>query len=237
MKKVFLIAFMGCIHLLYPQNSGTAEYIFTYQKFEDEPKDDVAKDARKTVELVAEYATEHRYILKFNRAESYYNVEEALPLENANAFAYKFSKMTFSQGIFYQNLKTGEVLNQLTTMGENFLVQSSLQNNWEITTEQKTIGKYTCYKAISRCVGCNNNQEVIAWFTPDIPLSFGPGGYGGTPGLILEITRYRYTLQLIKIKFEDKTIAIEKPNVGIPITAEKLKEEQMERRIQMIKQN
>ncbi len=29
--------------------------------------------------------------------------------------------------------------------------------------------------------------EVVAWYTPQIPVSNGPGEYWGLPGLILEI--------------------------------------------------
>lgn len=95
-------------------------------------------------------------------------------------------------------------------------------------TQQKYIGKHNCFKAISKCKGCNNNQEIIAWFKPDIHLSFG-----GFPGLILEATWHKYTVQLKKIHIANESIKIEKPTKGIPITAEKLKELQMEKRMQM----
>ena len=29
--------------------------------------------------------------------------------------------------------------------------------------------------------------NVVAWFTPEIPIATGPSWYGGLPGLILEI--------------------------------------------------
>jgi GLPGLI family protein len=31
------------------------------------------------------------------------------------------------------------------------------------------------------------NHPVIAWYCPSIPYSFGPNGYSGLPGLILEL--------------------------------------------------
>lgn len=233
MKKIFLLLCISSINFLYPQNNGEVEYFFTYQAFDEKPKDEADKEGKEMARSIAEYAKSHKYLLKFNPEESFYYVEETLPLDGADSFAYKFSSQTFSKGVFYQNLKTGEIINQLTTMGENFLVQNSFYSDWEITTEQKYIGKYNCFKAISKCKGCNNNQEIIAWFTPDIPLSFGPAGYGGLPGLILESTWYKYTLQLKKIHFTNEPIKIEKPTKGIPITAEKLKELQMEKRMQM----
>ncbi|WP_136669025.1 GLPGLI family protein [Flavobacterium sp. H122] len=41
----------------------------------------------------------------------------------------------------------------------------------------------------------NKENEVTAWYTPDIPVSNGPGSYQGLPGLILEVA-------------EDKTIIL-----------------------------
>lgn len=41
--------------------------------------------------------------------------------------------------------------------------------------------------------------EVTAWFTPQIPVSNGPGEYAGLPGLILELNFYRTTLLCSKI--------------------------------------
>ncbi|MGY3791360.1 GLPGLI family protein [Aquimarina sp. 433] len=41
--------------------------------------------------------------------------------------------------------------------------------------------------------------EVVAWYTPEIPISQGPGLYWGLPGLILEIQEGRTTLLCNKI--------------------------------------
>lgn len=41
--------------------------------------------------------------------------------------------------------------------------------------------------------------EVVAWYTPEIPISQGPGSYWGLPGLILEIQEGRTTLLCNKI--------------------------------------
>lgn len=41
--------------------------------------------------------------------------------------------------------------------------------------------------------------EVIAWYTPEIPINQGPGTYWGLPGLILEVQEGRTTLLCNKI--------------------------------------
>jgi GLPGLI family protein len=40
---------------------------------------------------------------------------------------------------------------------------------------------------------------VTAWYAPDIPVRFGPIGYGGLPGLILELQNESATFYVTKI--------------------------------------
>jgi len=77
--------------------------------------------------------------------------------------------------------------------------------DWEITNKTKTIGDYKCYQAIvtEKLFSRQGNyyyKDVVAWFTPEIPVSFGPKYYKGLPGLILQIEDKEYTLTAIKIK-------------------------------------
>ncbi|MDC8001122.1 GLPGLI family protein [Aequorivita todarodis] len=63
--------------------------------------------------------------------------------------------------------------------------------------------------------------EVTAWFTPQIPVSNGPGEYAGLPGLILELNVYRTTLLCSKIVMNPKdSEKIEPPTKGKKVTRE-----------------
>lgn len=63
--------------------------------------------------------------------------------------------------------------------------------------------------------------EVTAWFTPQIPVSNGPGEYAGLPGLILELNVYRTTLLCSKIVMNPKdSEKIEPPTKGKKLTRE-----------------
>ncbi|NER18830.1 GLPGLI family protein [Spongiivirga citrea] len=57
--------------------------------------------------------------------------------------------------------------------------------------------------------------EVVAWYSPEIPVSQGPGEYWGLPGLILEVQSGRTTLLCSKIVMNSKEKEIlEKPSKG-----------------------
>ena len=55
--------------------------------------------------------------------------------------------------------------------------------DWTIMEETKIISKYTCRKATTTFRG----RKYVAWFTLEIPLSWGPWKFNNTPGAILEV--------------------------------------------------
>lgn len=63
--------------------------------------------------------------------------------------------------------------------------------------------------------------EVTVWYTPQIPVSQGPGEYWGLPGLILEVSADRTTILCSKIVMnpEEKT-EIKQPSKGKEVTKE-----------------
>jgi GLPGLI family protein len=66
----------------------------------------------------------------------------------------------------------------------SIMLQEDIPNIiWQIQAENTLkIGNLNCIKAF----GTFGNRIYDVWFTPDIPVSFGPYKLGGLPGLILE---------------------------------------------------
>jgi GLPGLI family protein len=54
--------------------------------------------------------------------------------------------------------------------------------HWTITDSTKKIGKYNCTMAMTHFRG----REYTAWFTPEIPVPYGPWKLIGLPGIILQ---------------------------------------------------
>lgn len=67
--------------------------------------------------------------------------------------------------------------------------------------------------------------EIVAWYTPMIPVSQGPGEYWGLPGLILELSAGNRTMLCSKIVMnpEEKT-KIEAPEKGQIVTKKEYNE-------------
>ncbi|MDT0559011.1 GLPGLI family protein [Ichthyenterobacterium sp. W332] len=61
--------------------------------------------------------------------------------------------------------------------------------------------------------------EVVAWYTPEIPINQGPADFWGLPGLILEVNADRTTILCSKIVMNpDEKEEIEAPDKGEEVT-------------------
>ncbi|WP_396167166.1 GLPGLI family protein [Flavobacterium sp.] len=125
-----------------------------------------------------------------------------------------------------------------------FVVIDSLNLNWNITKESKNIENLKCYKATQIIKYKNSkgifNKTVVAWFTPEIPFSFGPKGYGGLPGLILELHDKNIIYGVHKIKLSEDAITISLPINGEIVTNdeyENILKERYQKRTETIENN
>ena len=149
----------------------------------------------------------------------------------------------FSRGDLYKNIKKNELTQSQEFYGKRFLVKDKLLKiEWNLGTETKTIGNYTCYKAAAmipksdlnwfdfswsdlrqKTDETTQNEEPLiiieAWYTPQIPIAQGPAEYGGLPGLILEVSAGNTTLLCSEIVLNPKeNITITAPEKGENIT-------------------
>ena len=104
--------------------------------------------------------------------------------------------------------------------GRNFLVSGDYKNmNWKLTGEQKQINEFICQKAELQ----DTTQQVVAWFTPQIPVPGGPGRFGNLPGLILDLEMDGGNRSIKVSKIELQAVAdseLVRPTKGKAVTAE-----------------
>jgi GLPGLI family protein len=105
---------------------------------------------------------------------------------------------------------------------------------WKLENETKIIDGYLCYKATAELVRKNGDKvfkfPIIAWYCPTIPFPFGPLGYGGLPGLILQLQERNVVYGIQKMNFNDQKMnLIIKPIVGKRITEAELNKKIEER--------
>ncbi len=75
--------------------------------------------------------------------------------------------------------------------------------------------------------------NVVAWFTPEIPVSSGPSWYQGLPGLILEVNDDKTTILCTKIVMNPKEKGkIKRPKKGKVISNQDFVKLQDEKRVE-----
>lgn len=82
----------------------------------------------------------------------------------------------------YTDLASDSVWSSFQRVDYYYVKEKRQKINWKLENETKKIGSYTCNKAVCQFRG----RTYIAWYTNEIPVSFGPWKLQGLPGLILE---------------------------------------------------
>ena len=116
--------------------------------------------------------------------------------------------------VWFYKVSTNDVVKSVKNLKSNFIIyDQDLKYNWEITDEIDSIGQYQVIKALTNFRG----RTFIAWFTPSIPISFGPWKLKGLPGLILKMydQEQKYTWSVRKLnlnaEFSEDTL---KPTIS-----------------------
>ena len=88
------------------------------------------------------------------------------------------------------------------------------------------VAKATTEKEVEETQEVNQEMvEVVAWYSPMIPVSQGPTEYWGLPGLILELSAGNTTMLCSKIVMNpEEKIEIKRPNKGEVVTKKEYNE-------------
>jgi GLPGLI family protein len=194
-----------------------------YQVFSSHQIENLSEDIYQYFDLV-NISIENNpmdFELTFNRGEAFFEIKDRM---GTNDFQAKIAKvMLEGTKKFYYNLETNEFLKQEVAYGETFLIPID-KPIWELSKSSKMIGKYKCYKATTHYSIENDagsfKKDVIAWYCPEIPYMYGPSGFFGLPGLILELTDDKRTYSATEISLNQSDYNIVKPNTGVIITQE-----------------
>ncbi|WP_261509791.1 GLPGLI family protein [Chryseobacterium paludis] len=112
---------------------------------------------------------------------------------NINFSGKSFPKTKFP----YTIIQTNKNIQYFEKVGMALLsYKESTINNWNLINESKIINSFNCKKAEVSYKGRN----WIAWYSTDIPLTYGPYKFTGLPGLIIKISDQNgdYDFELVK---------------------------------------
>ncbi len=224
MKKYICLLVLVCGYFAFSQKSINGVVIYKLKVTENLLDEKKEKDFASIYEAInnslKENADKVTYRLYFNNNESLFVADEFLENEGDKNVSY-FKILAHLKDVFYTNKKSDLKLTQKQAYGEWFIIKDKISDfQWNVTNESKKIGNYLCYKATGILTVINSKGEfkkpVIAWFTPQITANFGPMGYGGLSGLIMELSIdkvFNYYVSKIELNTKEST-KIKKPTKG-----------------------
>ncbi|WP_354667547.1 GLPGLI family protein [Polaribacter vadi] len=250
MKSVFTFLLVLATNILFSQNDfqGKATYMskttMDMSRFEGR-----SEQEKKQIMARMKNFLEKTYTLSFNKTESEF--KENVKLDAPGGTSGRRFGASNGKGAIYKNLKEKEMIEDVEMFSKRFLIVEDMeQPKWELSSETKKIGQYTCYKATLVKVdtsvdfgsifgrrgrrGADNEDkkeeekepevrtlEVTAWYSPQIPISSGPDSYYGLPGLILELNTGRTTMLCTEIVLNpSEALEIDKPKKGKKVDRE-----------------
>ncbi|MFD2908522.1 GLPGLI family protein [Flavobacterium ardleyense] len=221
MKHIILFFLLVQSFLVFSQyKSGRIEYNLVIGHDEKLANDEKFKFV---LESAIEGAKLISFDLVFNNESSFFKKKESLENENTG-----YAEAMSGAKDCYYNIKNGiEKIKQIDNYTGHFVIKYNDETKWELSEETKIIDNYICYKAISTQIVINSKSTfthpVIAWYCPSIPFSYGPKGYTGLPGLILELQVRHIKWGATKISLSTENKIIDEPTKGKVVTEEEYK--------------
>jgi len=170
------------------------------------------------VEYMSKARREHYEYVWGNVAEY---EEKSVLYYNSNAYRYEDVEdqseyvghsWRTSEYFIYRDLKQNTTYDVMRMLNKLYVIQDTIRyQNWKMLNDMKEIAGHICMNA--SYTDTIKDNDIVAWFALDLPISIGPERFGGLPGMILEIDINNGAMVITAeeiIEYESDTI-IEKP--------------------------
>lgn len=203
MKNIFLITLFLISTILYSQKK---EFVVTYSiKSNTIVSKNALPKVKFTSKKINEIFDETIFFLSCRNQKTLFAKQDNLDSDSKD-LNYKVA-MIVSQydGEIFTDLDNNKKLSYENLGGESFLVENKINNlKWTLLSDEKVmLDKYRCFKATASKKNSDGiDQEITAWYCPELNVSSGPNGYSGLPGLILEVERNKVVYEAKCIEFK-----------------------------------
>ena len=194
--------------------------------FDDSRFAEMPKEMRDRIKERMEKMGNAKKVLEFNQEATVYRAfdpakdakDDSEWEEEGNGRGWR---MMNAKTITHYSVKQGLITEQREFMDKQFLIKDeSRGDGWKLTGKMEMILDFPCQEATTMM---NDTVPVVAWFCPSIPVSSGPEGYNGLPGMILKLDYNNSELIAEAVTLEDMKIDADdlaQPKKGKKVTRE-----------------
>ncbi|HMO38936.1 MAG TPA: GLPGLI family protein [Saprospiraceae bacterium] len=232
MKELFVLFMLSVCYLGLEQlQEGAITYEMKVNMHRRLPNQDMKN-------MIPEYQTSQTRLF-FNANESFYknanDEEDDLEISGGSGGMTFRIKRPISE--IYRHFDNGQKLEQREFMGKKYLIEGEIkQTPWKVTGEMEEIAGYNCMKATHADSVGTFARNIVAWFTPDIPVPAGPDSFGSLPGMILKVDINEGEMVYTAINISNKKPGkndLKAPSGGKKVTEEEFRELMREQMKQM----
>lgn len=228
MKRLLIVFLLFQISNCISQNKdvyGTIYYSYISNINKALNQDNAKQNVKDFFKEINDYTADVKFKLDFYNQTAVFTIDNKMD-SDINPNAKLFAEKLISNGSYFSNLKNDQ---QFRMIDKELLIELKPSKiKWVLTQETKFIKNYKCFKASTTVTNKNATGEYIfeitAWYTPDIPVSFGPKQFIGLPGLVLELKDTHNTFYVDRIELFPKEKPIIKPFKGKIISEKKYNE-------------
>lgn len=215
------LSFIFLVFIVFPTygqiNFGEVEYAIVLGEL-PEPEPDKKDVIHRMFEVSQQYVERMTAILKFDRSKALFKLKDGMAVDRKPY--YNFSKvMVGLDKVYLTEADSNKLVIRKEAFNEWYLIKEKTKGagEWKVSSASKMIDGFKVFKATTTEVTENSKgkfeHEVVAWFAPEISFGYGPVGYGGLPGLILELEMNKSNLPVIYktkvINFSTKSFELE----------------------------
>ena len=226
LKLVFTVLIISLANSIYSQTNGIAYYKKVSNKDFSKEKEinkdpQLKKMLRKSNSEIAGFS----YKLLFSPYKAKYIEIQNGGLEE-ESLSKKIARVSSGYaGPYFYDFESNIIVQQQRGY---LITKQTTDYDWTLTKEKIVINNLTCYKATTR-IELNGRRgkfykDIVAWYTINIPVPIGPDGFGGLPGLIIQLENDKITTTLTKVEFKEKLDTIQFPTKGKKITEKEFNE-------------
>ena len=202
LKFVFLLTFT--FGTAFSQISGEATYRVAMSDLRK--VDNAPIEMNQLADEIKSRTESKVYILEFNGNQSHFFEKKMMNSEaTQNKMMDGIASIIGGDTNYYNREKKISIKENI----QGILIKDDHpKKDWVISTETKVIDNYTCYKAefteTYLTFSGVKTKIIVAWFAPSLPYTYGPRGYNGLPGLILELVDSERKVALYMTNLEIK---------------------------------
>jgi GLPGLI family protein len=179
--------------------------------------------------MIPEFRTSKTQLF-FNQTASFYKnvIEDNDDEETDNGGGVRMRFMA-PQNETYFNFSENKKVEMREFMTKKFLIEGELKANpWKLSEETKEIKGYVCKKATY--TNEERKQNVVVWYTEQIPVSAGPDNNHSLLGLVLQVDINEGEIVTTATNIEFKPL--KKGDIKIPTEGKKITQEDFRKMVE-----